>query len=236
MSDPNLSSTLGSMSRALLTEDANLQAALRRIAQAGSALFPKCAGASITIIETGLPSTVAATNEAALMLDESQYEVDDGPCLTAARTNLTIRIDDTAADDRWPNFATSANDVGVWSSLSLPLQIADESYRGGLNLYGAEPMAFSESDEQVASAFADQATVLVANTRAYWAAFDMTKNLTIAMESRGVIDQARGILMERHRVDADTAFGILRERSQAENRKLREIAREIVEGTTRSDA
>jgi transcriptional regulator with GAF, ATPase, and Fis domain len=235
MPDPNLHSTLGSLSSALLTEDANLQAALRRIAQAGSELMPKCAGASVTIIETGQPSTVAATNETALMLDESQYEVDDGPCLSAARTKQIIRIDDAAAERRWPNFTTTAGDVGVWSSLSMPLQFADESYRGCLNLYGLEPMAFSETDEQVANAFADQASVVVANARAYWAAFEMTKNLTIAMESRGVIDQAKGILMERHHVDADTAFGMLRQRSQAENRKLRDIASEVVAGTTRSD-
>ena len=100
MTDPTLHSTFASLSRALLTEDANLQAGLRRIATAGCTLFPNCAGASVTIIEQDLPTTVAATNETALMLDESQYEVDDGPCLTAARTNRPIRIDDAATDQR----------------------------------------------------------------------------------------------------------------------------------------
>jgi hypothetical protein len=107
MTDPALHSTFASLSRALLTEDANLQAGLRRIATAGCTLFPNCAGASVTIIEQDLPTTVAATNETALVLDESQYEVDDGPCLTAARTNRPIRIDDAATDQRWPNFVTA---------------------------------------------------------------------------------------------------------------------------------
>jgi GAF domain-containing protein len=236
MSDPTLHSTLGSLSRALLTEDANLQAGLRRIALAGCTLLTKCAGASVTLVEKGLPTTVAATNDTALTLDESQYEVDDGPCLTAARQNQTVRIDDAATDRRWPNFVAAAGDVGVWSSLSLPLQIADESYCGGLNLYGLAPMAFSHDDEVLAQAFADQASVIVANTRAYWAAFEMTKNLTIAMESREVIDQAKGILMGQHRVDADAAFAMLRDRSQAENRKLRDIAAEIVDHAIRGDA
>src|SRR5215211_3152867 len=125
MSDPALHSTLSSLSRALLTEDANLQAGLRRIATAGCTLLPNCAGASVTLVERGQATTVAATNETALMLDESQYEVDDGPCLAAARTHQSIRIDDVTTDDRWPNFVASAVDVGVWSSLSLPLQVPD---------------------------------------------------------------------------------------------------------------
>ena len=235
MSDPTLHSTLGSLSRALLTEDANLQAGLRRIATAGCTLFPNCAGASVTLVEHGQATTVAATNETALMLDESQYEVDDGPCLTAARTQQSIRID-AATDRRWPNFVDSATDVGVWSSLSLPLQVPNGSYSGGLNFYGVEPAAFSEDDEHLAGAFADQASVIVASTRAYWAAFEMTMNLTTAIESRAVIEQAKGILIGSHRVNAATAFDMLRQRSQRENRKLRDIAAEIVDEASRRDA
>src|SRR5215212_4149329 len=114
MSDQTLPVSLGSLSHALLVEDSNLQAALRRIALAGCELVVKCAGASVTMIETGVAATVAATNETALMLDECQYEVDDGPCLSAARRNRIVRVDDAAADRRWPNFASTASDVGVW--------------------------------------------------------------------------------------------------------------------------
>ena len=116
------------------------------------------------------------------------------------------------------------------------MQIPDGSYRGGLNFYGVESAAFTVDDERLASAFADQASVIVANTRAYWAAFEMTMNLTVAMESRGVIEQAKGILMGSHRVTAATAFDMLRHRSQHENRKLRDIAAEIVDDATRGDA
>ena len=236
MFDPTLDSTLGSLSQALLTEDANLQAGLRRIATAGCALLTSCAGASVTLIEKGRPTTVAATNETALALDDSQYEVNDGPCLTAARSHHAIRIDDARTDRRWPNFAAAAGEAGVWASLSLPLQSADDSYTGGLNLYGRHPEAFSEDDERLARAFADQASVIVANTRAYWAAFEMTKNLTLAMQSRGLIEQAKGILMAMNRVGAADAFEMLRQRSQVENRKLRDLAAEIVKDTTESDA
>lgn len=236
MPEPTLWTTLGSLSRTLLTEDANLQAGLRRIAQAGCSLLPNCSAASMTIIEHARPMTVGATDDTALALDERQYRIDDGPCLCAARENRTIRIDDAASDARWPSFASAAVEVGVASSLSLPLHLVDTSYSGGLNLYGKEQAAFSEADEQLASAFADQASVIVANTRAYWAAFETTRNLTAAMQTREVIEQAKGMLMSTHRIDADRAFDMLRQRSQAENRKIRDIAAEMVHEAMQGDS
>jgi len=231
-----LHDTLGSLSRALLTEDSNLQAGLRRIAEAGCALLRNCAGASVTIIEHSSPATVGATNELAMAIDQSQYEVDDGPCLSAARESRTIRIDDVSVEGRWPHYRTAAVNAGILSTLALPLHLETESYRGGLNIYGQVPGAFGDDDEQLASMFADQASIIVANTRAYWAAFEMTRNLTAAMESREVIEQAKGVLMVTHRLSADGAFDRLRQRSQAENRKLRDIARETVDDAIRGGA
>ena len=228
LEDRPLYDTLGSLSRALLTEDSNLQAGLRRIAEAGCSLLANCAGASVTIIERNRPKTVAATNELAVSIDEGQYEVDDGPCLAAARESRVIRIDDVPADLRWPNYSVAATKAGILSSLSLPLHLETESYRGGLNVYGQVLGAFSDADEELGSMFAEQASIIVANTRAYWAAFEMTRNLTAAMESREVIEQAKGVLMVTHRLTADAAFDRLRLRSQAENRKLRDIAADVV--------
>jgi GAF domain-containing protein len=234
--DPPLSETVGALAGALLTEDSNLQAALQRIADAGCSLLPDCVGASITIIEQGRPTTVGATNDTALRLDHSQYELDDGPCLTAARETQMVRIDDAASDHRWPNFTSTAAEMGIASSLSLPLPFGTETFCGGINLYGASAHGFSGDDVRLATAFADQAAVVVANARAYWAAFEMSKNLTIAMQSREVIDQARGVLMVTHRLNAEAAFAHLRQRSQAENRKLRDVAAEIVDAASRGDA
>lgn len=233
--DQPLTEAMGALSRTVLTEDANLQAALQRIAEAGHSLLPNCVGASITIIEQGRPTTMGATNATALKLDQAQYELGDGPCLASARENREIQIDDTASDHRWPNFTASAADLGVDSSLSLPLPFGTEAFCGGLNLYGAGGHGFTGDDVQVASAFANQAAVVVANARAYWAAFEMSENLTVAMQSREVIDQAKGALMARHRITADAAFDRLRQRSQAENRKLRDIAAEIIDDATRGD-
>ena len=79
--DQLLTDAMGALARTMLTEDANLQAALQRIADAGHSLLPTCAGASVTILEQGRSRTMGATNDLALKLDESQYELDDGPCL-----------------------------------------------------------------------------------------------------------------------------------------------------------
>ena len=224
-----LSETLGSLSRTLLTDDANLQAGLRRVAAAGCSLLVNCSSASVTIIEHGRPSTMAATSDVAKTLDETQYRSDDGPCLTAARQARTIRIDNTSIDERWPEFSGAAHQHGIVSTLSVPMDLGDAAYAGGLNIYAATEAAFSELDEQVAGAFVVQASVIVANARAYWASFEMTRHLTTAMASRAVIEQAKGILMANYGVTSDEAFDRLRRQSQTENRKLRDIAADIVD-------
>ena len=112
--------------------------------------------------------------------------------------------------------------------MSMPLDLSGESV-GGLNVYGREPGAFSEQDELLAKGFAVQASVVISNAQAYWAASELTRNLTVAMESRAVIEQAKGILIARHGLGDDEAFDLLRQQSQTENRKLRDVATEIVD-------
>ena len=209
-----LSRTLTALSRTLLTDDTNLQDGLRRVAEAGCSLLANCAAASVTVIERGRAHTMGATNDTALELDRIQYDSGDGPCLSAAIENRTIRIDAVPSDTRWPAFNRTAGENGIVSSLSVPLHLVDGDLTGGLNVYGRRSDSFSEHDEQMAEAFAVQASIVVANARAYWAAFELTRNLTTAMETRAVIEQAKGILMGSHRIDADAAFELLRHRSQ----------------------
>jgi GAF domain-containing protein len=212
-----------------VTDDANLRDGLRKVAEAGCALLANCSAASVTIIERGRASTAAYTDNIAEVLDTIQYDADDGPCLAAAREQQLVRIDDMISDDRWPTFAGAAAQRGVLSSLSIPLVLAGDERVGGLNIYGQPEAAFSADDEQLAKAFATQASAVVSNVQAYWSAFEMTRNLTRAMESRAVIEQAKGVLIARHGLGDDDAFDILRNRSQTENRKLRDVAAELVE-------
>ena len=139
-----------------------------------------------------------------------------------------MRIDDLAADERWPSLRDVGLHRGVASTLSVPLLLEDGDTYGAVNLYSTTTHGFSQDDATVAEGFAEHAAVVVANVVAYWAVFDLSRNLRAAMEHRGVIEQAKGIMMAAMRCSADEAFEMLRRRSQTENRKLRDIAIEIV--------
>ena len=220
----------------LLAEDANLVASLEGVAAAGCALLDGCSSASITIIQRGRPHTLAATGDLADDLDRAQYDADEGPCLEAARTQGTIVVRDLEAARRWPVFAETGERVGLGSSLSVPLVLSAPETFGGLNCYGKAPDAFDASDRELAERFAAQASAVVANALAYWETFDQAANLAKAMEHRAVIEQAKGILMATQRCSADAAFDLLRRASQRENRKLRDVAMDIVTRTIRAEA
>ena len=220
------------LAQRLLTEDANLVASLEGVAAAGCALLDGCEAASITIIDTGRPLTVAATARLAREVDQAQYDAQDGPCLEAARSERLITVARAAEERRWPRFGEAARRVGVGSSLSVPLHLpADDTY-GGLNCYALEPDAFGDREEGMAQGFAAQASAFVANALAYWDAFDKAANMALAMEHRAVIEQAKGVLMVTQKCTADEAFDLLRRASQRENRKLRDLAADIVARTT----
>jgi GAF domain-containing protein len=222
------SSGFDALGRTLLTDDANLADALRRVADTGCGLLTNCASASVTIIERGRAITVGSTSDSAQALDDAQYTAGDGPCLSAARDGVLVRIDDAGSEQRWPDFCRRAVEHGVHSSLSVPLSLSGDDSWGGFNVYGSVAAGFSDDDEQLCQAFASQASIVVSNVQAYWASLKLSRNLSRAMESRGVIEQAKGILMSTHRVDADGAFDLLVGRSQTENRKLREVASDVV--------
>ena len=116
-----------------------------------------------------------------------------------------------------------------------PLRLASDDTWGGFNVYGTVDARFSDDDEQLCQAFAGQASIVVSNVQAYWAAFELSANLSRAMQSRAVIEQAKGVLMSSHRISAEAAFDLLVERSQTENRKLRDIAADVVHETPGGD-
>lgn len=228
VSDGSSSARFPALLHARVTDDENLRAALLRIATAGRDLLANSVAASVTIIEQRRPITAASTDEVALALDHAQYDANDGPCLTAARTGQIIRLDEIAVDDRWPAFSGAAGAHGIDSSLSAPLTLGGGA-DGGLNVYGRVVAAFSDDEVELLVAFADQASVVVSNAQAYWTAFEATRNLTIALDSRAVIERAKGVLIGRDGLSDDEAFDWLRQRSQHTNRKLHDIAIDVVE-------
>lgn len=163
--------------------------------------------------------TRVASSEVIRRLEELQYAFGEGPCLTSAREEVTVRCDDLAEEPRWPRFAAAAVDVGVRSMLSVQLFV-EEDCLGALNLYASSPGAFTDADESIAMLLATHAALAMQRST-------KETNLVIALESRDLIGQAKGILMERYKIDAVEAFDLLVMASQGAGRKLRHIAEEL---------
>jgi GAF domain-containing protein len=213
----------------LSLRELSMDTLLQTVADLTKTVMPGNPEASVCLLVSDRPSTVVSTGALATELDETQYDKGHGPCLHAARTGEVTIIPDTRADDRWPDYTPRAVEHGNLSSLSVPLDIdADAQVTGALNIYARRPDAFDEASRSVATRFAPYAAVATGNLYAYQSARDMAANLQTALQSRAVIDQAKGILMERHKLTADQAFQLLAGASQTTNRKLRDIADHLV--------
>src|SRR3954454_17972125 len=202
---------------------------LEMVADLAKTALPCNPETSVTLLVKDRPTTVASTGPLATDLDETQYDEGQGPCLHAARTGELTEIPDTRADDRWPDYTRRAVEHGNLSSLSIPLSIEEkDQVTGALNIYARRPDAFDEASRSVATRFAPYAAVAAGNLYAYQSARDMAGNLQAALDSRAVIDQAKGILMERHKLTPDQAFQLLAQASMNANRKLRNVADDLV--------
>jgi len=213
--------------RRFLAGDDDLAAMQTKIALIATETVPGCDMASITMLRDQKPTTPAFTAKTALLLDEAQYENGDGPCLAAIRHRGPEHVS-TTADDRWPAFSAAAADLGVLATFSVPLG-NEEAVIGALNMYSETQAEYDAAARDVACSFADQLGVAVATATLYAESYELSRQLQQAMESRAVIEQAKGILMAAQRCSPDAAFQILVRASQNQNRKLRAIASEIVE-------
>jgi len=212
----------------LMVNEEPLETTLARVAEIAAKSIETCVGAGVTLSRNDRPYTVAHWGSIADQLDGTQYAENDGPCLTAYRERHIVQLDViTEHGERWPTFVSLAAELGVDSSLSLPLVVGDVCL-GALNLYGQHEQAFNASDRALAELFAAQAAVALANAEVYWQTYALTQTLQIAVESRDVIGQAKGILMALHKISAEEAFALLRRTSQEQNTKLRDIAEWLV--------
>ena len=213
---------------AYLEGDLPLNQALDQLAHLACLAVPGCTMVGITLFDGSTHTTAIHTHDEPPVIDQAQYDADRGPCLDAMRHGRVEHMADTAADDRWPEFAAAARAVGVQSTLSLPMLVGDRVV-GGFNMYGLQPDAFTGDSAKTAAEFAAQAGLAVGSALAFWQQHELVHHLEEALKSRPVIEQAKGMIMAREGVDADEAFDILRRASQRQNRKLRDVAVEIVE-------
>jgi GAF domain-containing protein len=205
-----------------------METVLLAVAELAVQTCSAASGASVTLMTGDRPGTIASTGATASALDETQYEQGYGPCLDAVLAQAVMAMPDARTESRWPKFAPVAVSHGILSSLSLPVPVVD-SLSAALNVYATVPDGFDEADRQSLLDLVGFAGVAIANMHIYESSATLVQHLRIAAESRAVIDQARGILMARHHCSPDEAFAMLRTTSQRSNRKIRDLARELVE-------
>ncbi|MFC3965279.1 GAF and ANTAR domain-containing protein [Nocardia jiangsuensis] len=216
---PDLAARLSELARDLQQQH-DVDDTLQGIVEAAVATVPGAGYAGLSVVSRrAAMRTPYSSAPLVLEVDRAQIDLEQGPCLDALYDKRTVSVPDMANEQRWPRFAARAVELGIASMLSFQLWVSDSSL-GALNLYAHEAEAFTEDSEHVGLLFAAHAAVAMADA-------EQAAQLTHARDSRDLIGQAKGILMERHRLTADQAFAILARASQHTNTKLTEIAEHL---------
>lgn len=211
----------------VVLSDRSLEAHLVQIAGMAADLHPAITGCGVAVRRGGRIRTVAASHPLAAEVDEVQFAAHEGPSLDAFATGHVVGVDDHATDRRWPRYGRHAVAHAVRSSLSVPLQAAGSTI-AVLNAYAGRPDVFTGAVRDAVLRFAGQAEGLVAVTLRSTEQSDELGQIQTAMDARSVIDQALGVLMAQQRCSADEAFALLRTASQSRNRKMSDLAVDIV--------
>ncbi|MEV4460796.1 GAF and ANTAR domain-containing protein [Microbispora sp. NPDC049633] len=219
--DDELAVRLSDLARTLQDED-TAQETLEAIVGAAVDTVPGAQDAGLTVvIRRREVETQAATGDVVRQADKAQYDTGQGPCLDATYQHRTVRLPDMTREERWPEFTRRALALGVKSMLSFQLYVRKGDL-GALNLYSREKNAFDDESEHVGLLFAAHAAVAMSGAR-------QQEQLRRAIAVRDLIGQAKGVLMERHKLTADQAFSLLVRASQQTNTKLVEVAEYLVD-------
>lgn len=208
-------------------ESDDTEAALRSMTKFAVDAIPGAEYATVTLVANGTIETPVMVGDLGGQADNLQRELGEGPCIRAAVSDLTVWIDDMRTETRWPNFAAAAADLGIRSMACFYLYI-DGDDSAALNLHSTEPAAFTAEARQLGELFAAHAATA-------FGAIQEKQQLRAALGSRDIIGQAKGMIMERYRLDADEAFALLARLSQDTNTKLVEVATQIVEAGPEGD-
>jgi GAF domain-containing protein len=213
----------------LVQEDEVADEALRRVTDLGVEVVPGGTAAAVTVAMPQGALSFAASDPRVDELHELQFSRAEGPVVETLQHNEPRRIDDTAAERRWPAFCRAAATAGFESMLALPLR-TDRRPAGAVALYGQEPGVFGGVAHDVALLFAAQGGTAVRNAALYRACRRMVRDLHAGLESRAVIEQAKGIIHAELGVTPAEAFTLLRQHSQDTNQRVRIIAARLVQG------
>jgi GAF domain-containing protein len=221
----------------LLVEEQSLDGLLRHILELTARSITSSAAVSVTVVdEHGRYTTAASTSDRADGVDRVQYRLSEGPCIDTLETGREHHLFDLAEEDRWPAFVEEALEYGFDGVLSVPLATVGGAVVGALNVFVEQPTQLSDDDVDLARRIAAPAATTLANARAYHRVARLADQLQEALESRAIIEQAKGVVMARQGCTQDDAFDVLRKLSQSSNRKLRDIAADLVARTIETAA
>ena len=216
----------------LATGQLKLEDLLARVATFAVHSIPHADGAGLTLLENNRTNTVVTTAPFVREVDDIQYGIGQGPCISAADEGRTMRSGSLGADQRWPQFGSRVARLGVHSAVSLPL-ITPTGVVGALNVYAHAKHVFDERAAQLGEAFAVPAAVSVQNAQLLAQAHRLATQLQHTLNTRGVVDRAVGIVMSRSGGTENESLDRLRTLSQHEHEKLPVVAQRIVDEAVR---
>ncbi|BBY26838.1 GAF and ANTAR domain-containing protein [Mycolicibacterium sediminis] len=215
------------MSGMLLTET-TVATALSTVTALAAETIAGSAGSGISLLDRdGRRITSAATDALVEQLDDAQYELDEGPCLTAWREGIVVRSDGSGDARRWPTWIARAHELGMRSFLSAPLTNGDD-HLGAIKVYSTTVEAYDDHAEELLRRFAARASIFVGNVKTLQASERLSDQLKETLRSRDQIAMARGILMARNGIGAAEAFRELTAESHRSRRLVGDVAARIV--------
>ncbi len=226
----DLGTALNQMAGLVLSRE-TVDTALELVTTLAAATTAGTLGAAVTVVDEHGKRSRAASNAAVEQADSLQYELDEGPCLTAWQTRELVRIDDTTTDGRWPRWNEVVSRLGVRSVVSAPLLVGEESI-GAMKVYCERPMNYGPHDEHVMRLLAGQAAILLANTQSLQEARRLSRQLTEALASRDTIAQATGVLLAQGATGQQEAFATLAAAARRADRPVHEVARALLAALT----
>jgi transcriptional regulator with GAF, ATPase, and Fis domain len=213
-----------------LVDEFDLLDFLHRVtARCADVLGVSAAGIMLTD-QRGALRVIAASTERTRLLELLQMQTNEGPCPECFHTGQPVAVADiNASRDRWPLFAGQAREAGFASTHALPMRLRTDII-GALNLFHTEPGALPANTIRLGQGLADVATIALLQARTISHRETLAEQLQTALNSRIVIEQAKGVIAERHQLDMSQAFTLLRNSARDRNRRLSELARTVVEG------
>jgi GAF domain-containing protein len=226
-----LSAVSARVSGLLLSEE-TVATALGLVSSMALDTVPGAVGAGVSIIDERGRRSSGSTDARVERADALQYELDEGPCLAATAGRQLVRVDDLTTDRRWSRWAAAVVPLGLRAAMSAPL-VAGDTPLGALKVYADRPGSFDHHTERRLTIASAQAAILVSNVQTRERARRLSEGLRQAVRSRDLVSTAKGVVMARHGVPEDVAFGMLVSRSGEEGGTLADVARAVVDSAVR---